>query len=591
MKERASHAALQNRILLYMENNDFTSITDLADKLDAHRPAVSRAMHALQKIGLVAKNGRKWNITESGSQEILKLNQQISERAEETTKVATQLMKQSALAAKAVTRKRNRIANAPALAAKMLANSNNAALESARRMADSVTGMNFINQIHEQNKHFLDVTSRFDLPPFALETTDILGISSRIFSTFFAEQDHLTPAIEVIKSVLGSATAIDIDTIMPGIVKPTFDLPDFAWAATTSPAEEFFQKTLMSPVFTSAIDLIKATTLRPSPSEIMAEQMRPFLEFPDVMTTVQPGITELFDQLSREATASLVQTQRLSLEFVEHFSLLGQGAASMLAEFNTANIGLSEMISDLSIIRAQDFTSEIFAPLHATQLSDLAAVTRTYKGYLADSVGDLAWHQEQPDRSAGLTIPTRATAAYVNSVKAGLQVADEDEEIFTHVSYSIERNQPQQFNALFRGIGPNFDVMWRGSWAVLESRSPDRVRQSAHSGREILMQYLEHLAPDEYFSAAEISKYGHKGKVTRKMRVKRILRGASKSAVVWANTTVDALANAMDETYGRLAGPSHDRSVYPSTTEQHIIGLLMALGGMIMFIEASRPKE
>lgn len=91
------------------------------------------------------------------------------------------------------------------------------------------------------------------------------------------------------------------------------------------------------------------------------------------------------------------------------------------------------------------------------------------------------------------------------------------------------------------------------------------------------MQTLAWFAPDSTFTQDEIDKYGHNGKVTRKMRIKKALTGQSRSTEEWANSMVKAL----DATYSRLAAISHERSEYQRNCERQLEGMLYALGGVL----------
>lgn len=60
-------STLQLSILTYLKNGPVPTVTALAERLHALRPAVSRSLHALEQQGLVARQGRSWHLTESGS--------------------------------------------------------------------------------------------------------------------------------------------------------------------------------------------------------------------------------------------------------------------------------------------------------------------------------------------------------------------------------------------------------------------------------------------------------------------------------------------------------------------------------------------
>jgi hypothetical protein len=94
------------------------------------------------------------------------------------------------------------------------------------------------------------------------------------------------------------------------------------------------------------------------------------------------------------------------------------------------------------------------------------------------------------------------------------------------------------------------------------------------------MQMLVELAPDTAFSSQEIEQHGYDGKVTRRMRVKKILGSESNSTVAWA----DAVAKALEETYVQLVATSHDRGTFPRMTERQMAALLDVLGGWLCFV-------
>jgi hypothetical protein len=330
----------------------------------------------------------------------------------------------------------------------------------------------------------------------------------------------------------------------------------------------------------STFDAIKSIALKPSIVELAASQA--FQVMGDYSHSI---VADIYPRLTHEALASFSQSQRISLASIEQVSALGNAGSNILKEFSVANLELSDIISDLGVINAHDHIKNSWIAM----MPNVAEVGRTYKGLLADMVGDLTKSLVNYRGNVGIAIPTISTSAYIRSMKMAI-VSDEmdDEDIVLSDAFpATRRDRTEQLDGVFQSLGPNFTAMWQGSWAVLESNSPDRIRQAAHSGRELLMQMLAYLAPDSAFDSEEIEKYGYEGKITRKMRVKKILGNDSKSALGWA----DSVAKALDETYNRLADVSHDRSIHPRATERQLAGLLYSLGGLVSFIDASQHRN
>jgi predicted transcriptional regulator len=337
---------------------------------------------------------------------------------------------------------------------------------------------------------------------------------------------------------------------------------------------------MKSAQLTSGFDAIKSISLKPSVFEIAASQT--FQGMDDISRNI---MADIYPRLTNEALTSFSQSQRLSLASIEQISTLGYAASNILSEFSKANLELGNIINDIGVITAQDHIKSNWIAM----IPNMAEVGRTYKGFLADVVSDLAKSLIDYKMNVGITIPTTTTSAFINSMKTAI-VADEtddDDVILRDIFPASRRDRATQLDVVFQGLGPNYIAMWQGSWVVLDSNSPDRIRQAAHSGRELLMQILANLAPDSAFDALEIEKNGYEGKVTRKMRVKKILGSDSKSAVGW----VDAMAKALEETYNRLAEVSHDRNPHPQSTEQQLVGLLYSLGGLVSFIDAFQHKN
>jgi DNA-binding MarR family transcriptional regulator len=660
MRKRPSHSHLQNRILLYMEYNKIDSLAGLARELDAHRSSVSRAMHALQAIGLVSKVDGDWSLTPTGEEEVQRVRRQLPERTTKAAETVNRLIEQGRLAALASDAMALGVASpytAVSEAAKLTLSA--AAQESIQSLISSVTSIDSLALAREAVQPLMDAAARVDLLASTEEAIQSLaGVVARVDSLTLSQEatqplmntaamqsvasvaarfdssvltreaiqplmdaavrfDSLVLAQEAIQSFENLATGVDSLSLAQEAIQPLvsaaarFDSIALAQAqestqslikameevdlltsaqgrtgVLTSMTAEFLSgasalEIMSSAQLTSALDSIKSISLKPTITEIAAGQA-----LQTMGDYAQSVVADLCPQLAQEALASFSQSQRLSLASIEQVSVLGDAASSIIKEFGEVNLGLSDIINDLGTLTMQGQTIKSSV---AALMPNVAEIARTYKGFLADVVGGLDKSLIDHRVDVGIVVPTRTTSAYVGSVKATIVVdeADVEEVALPEASRVPWRDRATQLDDVFRALGPNHIAMWHGSWAVLDSHSPDRIRQAAHSGRELLMQVLAELAPDSVFGVAEIEKYGHQGTVTRKMRVKKILIGASESAVSW----VDAVAKALEETYRRLVAASHDRGTYPRATEQQIAGLLYALGGLLSFVDAYRHKN
>jgi len=254
---------------------------------------------------------------------------------------------------------------------------------------------------------------------------------------------------------------------------------------------------------------------------------------------------------------------------------------STASQFASLNFGIGKIIADLSSMSELGQIS--IAPLEG-MMPRIEAIAGSYKVYARQA---LKHFEEAPLILAkaavwDVAIPTWTTANFISTVR---QAAIKQGRV-TEKNEALPRiglgEQEAQIRSLLFSVHPKFVDMWDGAWIVLKSHSPDSVRQSAHSARELLMQLLAHLAPDRAFTPEEIGKNGHEGRPTRKMRVRKIL--GSKSATEW----VEATALAADAMYAYLASVSHDRSDALGGKDRELVGVLVTLGGLVLFVISSK---
>jgi hypothetical protein len=666
-----------------MEHNEVDSIVGLAWNVDAHRSSVSRAMHALEAIGLVSKTNEHWGLSLAGKEEAQSIRCQLPERATKAVETVNRLFDQSRLSALGSTIA-NDVANphyaAISEAAKVIlntaaqttiqslissvANIDSFALarEAVKPLINAVAGVDLLASTEEAMRSLTNVVARVDSLIFAQESIQplkstvasvelitsaqdamqsVTSVAARFSSSVLNQYaiqplvsaavrfDSLVSAQDAIRPLMDATIRFDSLVLAEKTIKPftTLETGDYSLslaqkaiqplisAATRFDSITFGQETMQSLIktmggeilltsvqersgvlpsltaesltgasafeimssdqLTSAFDAIKSISLKPTIVEIAASQA--FQVMGDHSKSI---VADIYPRLIHEALTSFSQSQRMSLASIEQVSVLGNAASIIFREFSEANLELSDIISDLGVITAQDHAKTNWIAM----IPNVAEVARTYKGYLADVVGGLNKSIVDHRMNVGIAIPTITTSAYVSSVKTAIVADEKDDEdvVLLETFLAARRDRASQLDVVFQALGPNYNAMWQGSWDVLYSNSSDSIRQAAHSGRELLMQILAKHAPDSVFAAVEIEKYGHEGKVTRKMRVTKILGSDNKSAVSW----VDSVAKALEETYSRLADVSHDRCTHPRTTKQQLAGLLYSLGGLLSFIDA-----
>lgn len=410
---------------------------------------------------------------------------------------------------------------------------------------------------------------------------------SKSLSEAFDQTNTAAIARATIMPLIEAATRFD-SIALPNFALdlPSMELDDRHILGSAYKQWEESVNTGVSSQIALLMDSISAYALKPSINEIAASNTLNFMDdlarstLPQIGSSLAQEMYENFSQSSKLSSALVKQ-----LTDIDHYM-----STSIYDELLKTNSELNRVVTSLEDFRVQDFYAGAAGASFASQLPYLAEVGRTFKGYLADATHSIL-HANLPDHVVynELVIPTRSTTSYVESIynptvygEPDLIIDSYPDESSTQLGdYSVivvEALQP---------LGTNFVSMWIGSLATLRSDNPDRIRQSAHSGRELLMQFLAKLAPDESFDKREIEENGSNGRVTRSMRLKKIMPGSSDSKESW----VDSMVNAFDNNYKRLVAASHERGEFPRVNSQQLAGYLMSLGGLLIYIMGCLEEE
>jgi DNA-binding MarR family transcriptional regulator len=248
------------------------------------------------------------------------------------------------------------------------------------------------------------------------------------------------------------------------------------------------------------------------------------------------------------------------------------------------NVLLSKMMVDLEAISGlKAGVGDTLAGL----ISQTAWTTKVYDTYFADIVSGFNQFPTFDSLELSLAIPTTAAASLVGSTRfiveseTVFQAEREPATSFrarTHGNSESYVELTPKLEAYLKPLGQRFIDKWEGAWQTLYSGNKDCHSQATHSGRELLMQVLAYLAPDDVFSKEDCIKHGV-DKPNRKMRIKYILDYDHRSTV----ELIDSMADTLDSMYHVLVGEAHrrDDKNHPDDT---IAGQLGALGALLVML-------
>lgn len=284
-----------------------------------------------------------------------------------------------------------------------------------------------------------------------------------------------------------------------------------------------------------------------------------------------------------EAINATAHIQTINLELLQNWHLEIPSPLNHLILEN--NVLLGNMMVDLeaiSEIRAQ--VSEALANL----INQTAWTTKAYDTYFADIVSGFSQIPTFDQLDLSLAIPTTAAASLVGSTRCIVELeAVPHTEKGPKPSYTARAQVhlplrdgvlTEKLETYLQPLGQRFIDKWEGAWQTLYSGNKDRHSQATHSGRELLMQVLAYLAPDEVFSKEDCIKHGV-DKPTRKMRIKYILGYECRSSV----ELIESMANTLDCMYDVLMREAHKRDD-KSPLDDTIAGQLGALGASLIML-------
>jgi DNA-binding MarR family transcriptional regulator len=529
---------LQQRILVSLSQERAPSVAALSRRLKTQRPSVSRAAAQLTAGGLIKREGTALDLTEAGRTEVQKITDALPKKVGETATRVSKLKGQQ---------------------------------RQLRGFAEMAIGSSFLGDPTYLRQftgaaYILDIHRQLSGMDLMKDTLDSFTRYERTFGSI-ADLIHGVEATGA-RDLIGRGS----DSI-------------FSMLRLTDPLSDQMRST-----YESALGTI------------------------DISSFVRPA---WLDEAQR-SISGLMGLQRLNLDWSEVLmgtarSFMGAGGGAhdtygldaFLTEHNST---IARMVADMGRITA----------LPASYVTDLLVrptldVTDAYEAYYTERLGNLGLQAAQPPLDVerfgvDLVLPTTTTSLAVRSTHnlAIGSFLDEDGYAVQSVDgmEGIGSSKPPKsttpttsvgvtwearsavFVPVFEKLGPIYVQRWRGAWVTLHSDSPDRIGQAAHSARELISLLLHEFAPDEGFSQEEIRQYGDKGKITRRMRVRRILNIDHDNTVSW----FDHLVGLVVAGYGALSGEAHSHEASSEYTVDGLEAMLLMVASMVQFMLGQRPQ-
>jgi DNA-binding MarR family transcriptional regulator len=342
-------------------------------------------------------------------------------------------------------------------------------------------------------------------------------------------------------------------------------------------------RAIQSPQFAATIRASQLTL-----STTLVQAMRTYNNIP--LRQIQAAFDSIPRRQIQEAISAITQIQKMNLDYIRLRTQQELFPLSHLIIEN--NVFISRIMVDLDAIGR--IIVGLNRPLELLR-QQVAAVTEAYSTYFRDANTMLTHNAAQASAVLNefrteLVIPTTSTSILVSSARNILEFqavpqAGREQSPFESTRVRVYSEQYIDISAKLEShlspLEKRFVNKWHGAWQTLFSQSEDRYCQAIHSGRELLIQLLECLAPNDRFTKEDLDKYGVKTP-THRMQVKYIL-GDSKKSVDW----VDRMAAAIDSMYDILTAESHSRDD-SSYEEDTATSLLLSLGALLLFILKKR---
>jgi DNA-binding transcriptional regulator YhcF (GntR family) len=533
--ERPKQSRIQNQILILLADNNepIKSLINIASTLNVHRSSVSRSMHALKNNGLVTKNSEiGWLLTDEGLQEAGRLRANVKSKIEKANQDLVYF---------------NRIANKSFIQ-----------LSEYIREFEKKQGTYLSDLLRHQNDFINDI------------------MPMRSYIEAFNKIDQTN-------SMLINTTSADLLNTFHDI------MPKVTLQEIFNQQQSLLQNAFKSlGVFDSFKNVLSSSLINTKFLSVFLDEVNHNLyEFNilessylnDLVNILKiPSITEAFarvgkidlvySRLLQEANSFITANQ-----YINNISInIPSWTPDIVRQLGQIGVDVSRQIGNLAILRGAPHIDTDLQKL----IPSITEITRTNLGLYTSRLKTLP----KNPRNIDFIHSSSVTADYVDTItKIVVPLPDENEiEVF-------DLGITDPLISILSPIGNNFRTMWAGAWESAHSDNPDLYHQAAHSGRELLLQLIDHLAPNSSFTTEEIEREGN-GRITHRMQINKIL-GGNNELSRWAGAVADAVLTGLNT----LTAISHYHSENPPLNRSQLIGMLMTLRGLLVICLSSEDTN
>jgi hypothetical protein len=315
--------------------------------------------------------------------------------------------------------------------------------------------------------------------------------------------------------------------------------------ATISGLSEQAEQTLSS-TLVGSFGLLNSVAESMTGSTELASKMLGVVEAPYVNWEIPITVAEAMELWHMEGTAALaaplLNAQDTYASILESLPVpdlsIGYGVIADQTRLLSSTMAAVMNVPDYDSLLASLTLGEVEDPELLSIPAELSVISSTLAGVFQESLASLQ-SPEFPSPNSELfdhlyfsTLPVSHFAQASRYITVNIdEPTDEDLE---SQSPTVTEVGIEDLDPLLRRLNPGFVNKRQGSWLALNSSNPDRLAHAASSQRNLLVQVLCELVPDE--TITEEDRPGSKIKA----RVKKIM-GGSKSDTAHTTAVADAV--------------------------------------------------